>query len=606
VALEESGTAYYETADVSLLAKTPATIEDSLAKEDQDWPQMRNYLEQRLYGMRNWRTPWWMHWGELAANILPRRYLWLITPNNMTRGLPINQDVVDSTPAQALGVCAAGMMDGLSSPTKTWFEFESGLPGVELDTAGKRWVNTLQDRVYDVLAGSNFYDQMHQMYEDEIVFGTAPMIIYEHKDDVINCHNPCAGEYYAATGGDLKINTLYREFTLTTNQIVDMFGYKAIANTDVAALWNTKTQMETEQIVAHCIEPNFPAAQHGQNPRLGVVKGGWKYREYYWLRGKSTPQPLSVRGFSEKPFMCPRWNIRSNDPYGRSPGMDALPDVRQLHQMTRRLGEAIDKMVRPPMLADVSMKNQPASTLPGRVTYVPSLGKDTGMRPSYVVNPQVGEMMELIKQIQGRVEKWFYNDVFLMMAQMEGVQPRNELEINERKGEKLLRLGPVIERNLREMSNGLERVVSIMNRRQLIPPKPSSMRGIPIAIKFVSKLALIQKASKTASIERTLQFAGSMEAILPGTLDNIDHDKTIRKYGDDINFDPGLWNDQATMDMIRKTRSQAQQAMLASQQAQKVTPAIAQAAKNMSQVDVGGGQNAVQALLGSGGGAPGG
>jgi hypothetical protein len=226
------------------------------------------------------------------------------------------------------------------------------------------------------------------------------------------------------------------------------------------------------------------------------------------------------------------------------------------------------------------------------------------MRPSYVVNPQVAEMMELIKQIQGRVERWFYNDVFLMMAQMEGVQPRNELEINERKGEKLLRLGPVIERNLREMSNGLERVVSIMNRRQLIPPRPASMRNIPIAIKFVSKLALIQKASKTASIERTLQFAGSMEAILPGTLDNINHDKTIREYGDDVAFTPGLWNDQATMDMIRKTRSQAQQAALASQQAQKVTPAIAMAAKNMSQVDVGGGQNAVQALLGSGGGGP--
>src|SRR5581483_9376493 len=107
--------------------------------------------------------------------------------------------------------------------------------------------------------------------------------------------------------------------------------------------------------------------------------GGYTWREYYWLRGRTSPQPLSVRGFNEKPFMAPIWFSRSNDPYGRGcPGMDGLPDILQLHQMQRRLAEAIDKMVRPPMLADASMKNEPASIIAGRVTYVPSLAKDTG------------------------------------------------------------------------------------------------------------------------------------------------------------------------------------------------------------------------------------
>ena len=279
--------------------------------------------------------------------------------------------------------------------------------------------------------------------------------------------------------------------------------------------------------------------------------------------------------------------------------MDALPDVRQLHQMVRRHLEAIEKMVRPPMLADVTMKNQPSSVLPGRVTYVPNLDKNTGMRPTYTVTPQVQEMDASITKLQQRIERWFFNDVFQMISQMEGIQPRNELEINERKGEKLLRLGPVVERNLREISSALERVVSIMVRKGLVQPKPQSLRGVPIQVRFISKLALIQQAAETASMERVLAMAGQMEAAMPGTLDNINKDKYIRIYAAKLDAPPDMFNDQDTINQIRQSRDQAQQEALQAHQAKEVTPAITQATKNLSDTDVGGGQNAIQALLGT-------
>jgi hypothetical protein len=216
--------------------------------------------------------------------------------------------------------------------------------------------------------------------------------------------------------------------------------------------------------------------------------------------------------------------------------MDGLPDILQLHQMQRRLAETIDKMVRPPMLADASMKNEPASIIAGCVTYVPSLAKDTGMRPAYLVNPQVDHLMKLIEQIQNRIKIWFHNDTFQAISEMQGVQPRNELEINERLGEKLLKLGPVIERNVREDAIGMTRIVSIMARRGLVPPKPDSLRGLPVSIKFTSKLAQIQEALRTGSMERTISMAGRMEAVLPGTLDNFDGDKFIHDYGDALDF----------------------------------------------------------------------
>jgi hypothetical protein len=139
-----------------------------------------------------------------------------------------------------------------------------------------------------------------------------------------------------------------------------------------------------------------------------------------------------------------------------------------------------------------------------------------------------------------------------------------------------------------------------MTRRGLVPPKPASLRGIPIQIKFVSKLAQIQNAAATAGIERTLAFAGRMEAAMPGTLDNFNGDKVIRDYGDKLDFPADDWNDQDVMKTIRNNRSQAQQAAQAAQAATHVAPAMATAAQTLSQTDTGGGQNALQMLVGGG------
>lgn len=593
---------FYARADASMLARAPAIVPSLVWDSSRDWEDMRSYLESAVQSMRNWRTPWWMHWGLIAENLLPRRYHWLVTPNNMTRGLPINQNVVDSTPPQALNICSAGMMDGLSSPTKQWFRVKVPVPGFKPNTEQKRWINAFQQNIYDVLAGSNYYDAKHQFYEDEIAFGTAPMLIFENRETVIDCQVPCAGEYFLACEGSSRIGTFAREFTMTVRQLMSFFGPKALEGTNIGELWNTKGgNLDTEFIVGHLIEPNFAANMPGQAKNLGVIPGGYTWREYFWLRGQSTPRPLSARGFHEKPFMASLWNKRSNEPYARGcPGMDGLPDILQLHQMQRRLAEAIDKMVRPPMLADVAMKNEPASIISGRLTYVPNLGKDSGMRPAYLVDPKVDHLMKLIEQIQGRIQKWFHNDTFLMFEQMDGVQPRNDLEIQERRGEKLLKLGPVIERNLREDAIGLTRIVSIMNRRGLIPPKPASMKGLPIAIKFTSKLALIQQAVKTGAMERTISMASRMEGVKPGTLDNIDADAFIIDYGDALDFPADDWADDAVIKQTRAARQQAQQDALKAHAAQNVAPAVAGAAKDLSETDTGGGISALQLMTGGG------
>ena len=282
------------------------------------------------------------------------------------------------------------------------------------------------------MAGSNFYNAFAQECEDLVVFGTAPCIIYEDDKDVIRCYNPAVGEYYLASSSTMRVDGLYRQFVMTIAQIVDFFGLENCPD-DVQQLWNSKgSSIDVERIIAHSIEPNFDVKGCPKIP------GNFTWREVYWVYGSGSKIPLSKRGFVEQPFTAARWATQSNDAYGRSPGMDILPDNIQLQVMTVRLSEAIEKQVRPPLLADITLKNQPSSILPGQVTYVANLGAGGGIALYiYEVNPDVRGLSALIEQIQQRIKTGMFNDLFLMLEQAPANSKMTAYEVAQKVQEKL-------------------------------------------------------------------------------------------------------------------------------------------------------------------------
>jgi hypothetical protein len=195
-----------------------------------------------------------------------------------------------------------------------------------------------------------------------------------------------------------------------------------------------------------------------------------KFRELYWEMGASQALVLQQRYFHEFPAIAPRWDLVSNDAYGRSPAMDALGDIKQLQLEQKRKAQAIDKMVNPPMIADVALKNEPASLLPGGVTYVPSTAGAVGFKPVFEVMPPIAELKDDIAEVQGRIRSVFFNDLFLMISQLDTV--RTATEIDARREEKLIQLGPVLERFENEgLDPAIARTYAIMPRcRDYHPP----------------------------------------------------------------------------------------------------------------------------------------
>lgn len=530
-------------------------------------------FEARLSQLRTERHSWWLHWRELSEFILPRRYRWLVTPNDPRRGRGMNAHILDSTGSIAARDCAAGLKAGITNQTKKWFRLRAKGVESEGNTPVSLWLAEVERRMLRVFSESNFYNQMSTVFTDLTIFGSAAAIIYEDYDDVIRVHTPAVGEFFFANGPDGRVNTFYREFAFTIAACVEEFGIENCSQ-QIQSMYRTN-QLDREVIIAHAIEP---------------AKGRFPFREVYWERGQN--EFLRDRGFFEWPLIAARWDTTANDAYGRGPGMDALPDIKQLQHMQMRKAQGIDKQVNPPLKADVQLKNQPVSSLPGGITFVSSLDRG-GVAPIYEARFDLQYMLMDISSVQERIRSVFFNDLFLMISHLETV--RTATEIDARREEKLLMLGPVLERFETEaLDPAIDRVFNIMFRGGLLPePPPELADGANIEVQYRSMMAEAQNAADTMRIERVVGFTGNLAGANPTVLDNIDMDEAVRIYGAALSVDPRLMRQADLVDQIRQQREKAQQAQDIMQQ----TIGGARAAKLMSDTEVGGGRNALEAML---------
>jgi len=575
-------------------------VRDRSSNSDVDAAALK-YSQGRLLSLRNNRYSWWTHWRELADYFLPRRYRWIITPNMMSRGSPVNQHILDSTGVICARNLASGLVSGKSSPTRPWFKLRVGKIDSTLTSPVSLWLAECERILYLIFAESNFYNSIAQFYYDLVIFGTATQLIYEDFENVINCYNPCAGEYYIDIDGKYRPTIFYREFTMTIGAVVDEYGYDNCSESVRRACdLPDGSGLSREIIVAHSIEPN----DDGRAAKFGF-SDLFAFRELYWeWGGSASPQGGNVqpqsflrrKGYYERPNITGRWDLVSNDAYGRSPGMDGLPDQKQLQLESRRKAQAIDKMVNPPLVADVQLKNQPASLLPGGMTFVQgytSSGKP-GIASIYDTKFPVAEITEDLNEVRGRLSKTFFNDVLMTASQYETRSNVTAIEWDMRKSESLVALGPALERIDHEVLGPvLDRTFGIASRAGILPPAPEEIQGQAINVEYVSMLQQAQQAAASAGIERVLQLAGGLLAAKDDVMDNIDVDYALDKYSELLNNDPKMIRSPEATAEIRAER---QKQVQAAQQAEQMK-SLSEAGKNLGAIDLGGG-NAAQALAG--------
>lgn len=502
----------------------------------------------RWAALKNERSSWDTHWKEISDYLLPRSGRFFATPHN--NGGRRHNNILDSTGTRSLRILAAGMMAGMTSPARPWFRLTTSDPDLDESADVKAWLADVTRLMQMVFAKSNTYRALHSNYEELGAFGTASSIVLPDFRNVIHHYPQTVGEYCIATDYRGQVNTIYRDVQKTVAQMVAEFG-KDKCSQAVQNMYD-RGNLDAWVPVLHYVEPR----EDRDSSKKDAKNMAWK--SCYYEAGGDSQTMLRESGYKTFPGLCPRWAASGGDIYGNSPGMEALGDIKQLNHEQLRKAQGIDYKTKPPLQAPTSMKARDVDMLPGGVTYVDAASPTGGIRSAWEVNLDLSHLLEDIRDVRERIRASFYADLFLMLANSTGPQ-MTATEVAERHEEKLLMLGPVLERMHNEILDPLiEMTFSRMVEAQIVPPPPQALQGRELNVEFVSMLAQAQRAIATNGVDRYVMNLGAVASIKPEVLDKFDADRWADSYADMLGIDPELVVPGEQVAFIRQQRAEMQ------------------------------------------------
>lgn len=546
--------------------------------------------DKRLRQLKNDRSSWIGHWHELSNNFMPRRGRWMNeTSNEANRGEKRNHQIVDTEPRKAARTLQAGMMSGLTSPARPWFKLTTSDPELAQYGPVKDWLFEVEKRMRQTLEKSNLYNVLPNIYGEMGVFGQGPAAILSDPQRIVRFYPMTVGSYFLGQSDRLEVDTIYRELNMTVRQIVQRFGL----NNASKRVQGHYSRGEYEQWikVVHAVEPRTDRDTGKLDDKNMPYKSVW-----YEQGSDEKDGLLYVSGFHEFPAVAPRWETTAEDVYGSAcPGMDALGAAKALQFQQRRHAQVQDKIVNPPMGAPASLRNQKTSLLPGSVTYFDAHQGQQGFTPLYQVDSRaLQEFRQDHQENQRQISEMFYADLFLMIANSQD-HDKTATEVAELKHEKLLMLGPVLERLNDELLDPIiERTFSIMNRAGVLPPPPQEINEVDLHVEYISVLAQAQQMVGLDAVDRVVSFAGNLAGVKPEAMDKIDVDKAVDQYSDMLGVPPTIIRSDDAVQQIRQQRAQQEQEK---EQAANMAQ-MADTAEKLSKTDTGR-NSALDQLLGT-------
>lgn len=514
----------------------------------------RNKYLSRFTQLDSEFSSWRKRYMDISKNMLPMSGRFF-KDERANAGSKNFNDIYDSTGTQALFTLGAGLMAGMTSPARPWFRLSTPDPELMKSEAVKIWMDDVTRIMQSIFARSNTYRSLHQQYQELGLYGTAAAIQVDDYENVIHDHTLTAGEYRLATNYKGEVDTLYREYQKTVAEVVKEFGINRVSS----AVKNSfdRGALDAYVDLIHLVEPRSdrdPTKRDAAN---------MQWRSLTFEKAGDPDRYLRDSGFNEFRVLAPRWETWGDDVYGMSPSMIAYGDIRQLQHEQLRKANAIDYQVKPPIILPTSAQGN-TNFLPGGVSYM-DMSNPQAARSAWEVNLNLQYLLEDISDVRQRINSCLYVDLFKMLSNSDRTQ-MTATEVAERHEEKLLMLGPVLERQQNELLDPkIELTFSRMIRSAMLPPPPDELQGVKLQVEFVSVLAQAQRAIGTNSIDRFVLQLGTIAQFKPDVLDKFNSDEWVDAYSDMLGVDPNLIVADKDVAIVRQQRQQQQQAAQSAQ-----------------------------------------
>jgi len=514
--------------------------------QSQQFRDLARQLKDNLSRLQEKRSNWESHWQEVSDYMLPRK---AEITKQRARGDKRHVQIFDATAIHALELLAASLHGMLTSSANKWFSLRFKETELNDIDEAKEWLENSTSRMYDAIAKSNFQQEIFECYFDLIAFGTACLMIEEDQEDTLLFSARHIKEIYIQENKKGFVDTIYRKFKMPVQAVIDKFGADNVSKDTLTAF--KKSPFE-ETTLVHVARPrsNFdPQKKDKQNMPVQSI-----YFEF------ESGHIISIGGFNEMPYVIPRYLKASTETYGRSPGMNALPDVKVLNKMVENGLKAAAKQIDPPLLVPDDGMLAPIRMSPGSINFFRS-GSRERIEPLQI-NANTNVSLNNENQRRDAIAKMFHVDQLLI------TENRNmtATEVLQRNEEKMRILGPVLGRLQSELLSPLIiRVFNMMLRQGLFQQAPDILSQQELNIEYVSPMALAQRGQELQSLMRGLEIFGSLSQTLP-VMDYVDDNGMVKQIIEILGLPAKVIKSDQEVEQLRAERAQAEQAAMEQQQ----------------------------------------
>lgn len=564
----------------TILTSTSGTVPADVTVRKDVIPEKRKIL-QRIRQLEEDRRTWEKKWKTIRDYQLPFVGSFDDTADITNPGRRRDLHIAQGVAWASAQIFAAGIMSGLTPPSRQWFKFQFNNAELNSDVAAGRVLDERQEIMQNILSQSNFYNAIHSSYF-ELPFGQAPLAVFPDTERGVRFQAQSVGTYYIDVDGSGRVNTFARKYPMKLAQIIDAFGLDALPYQERQRIKAGDVPDNKVRYVYWLVCPNRNAVP-GKPGNLNMP-----FVSLYWMAGSNEEEWLYVGGCEEFPVPTGRYMTNANNAYGYGPGWYAMGDAKMLQVMKKDYLTAVELAVKPPLTATADVLAEGVNLIPGGVTKM--AGPQSKVEPLFNVALDMQHLSEEIIRTEDAIKRSYSADLFLMLDSITTGQ-MTAREIVERQQEKLQQLGPVVERLQEEyLTPILERTYNILDRGGIFPPIPDDVAEVlaneDVKIEYVSPLAQAQKMTGLVNIEQSIGFVMQMAQVWPEAIKAVDPLGTVRKYMDLLGAPAKMQHtEEEVQQMIRqeqKAMQQAQQEQQAMQMAQAL-PGITQAAKNATE-----------------------
>lgn len=529
-------------------------------------------LYQRFKTLRGERHLWESHWQELYDYILPRKNE--ILTENKIKGRKKGQFLFNNTGMNACELLAGSLHSMLTNSATVWFELSTGRDEIDDLDDVREYLQNLTREMHMLLNNTNFQTEVHEHYLDLCCAGTAAMYMEDTMDsEVVHFHSIYLPEIYVAENNRGDIEEAHRKFEWDAKQIIQEF-YPELAE---------KSEEEIAKVLTRDIAKSF---KNGDRRKYEILHSVYRssYRDevnqpftsQYMLAQENSLKELRSGGFRTFPYLVTRWTKVSGETYGRSPGMNALPEIKTVNAMTKAIIKGAQKTVDPPVQVPDDGFIKPKSTAPGAILYYRA-GSQDRIQPVFN-DTRLDIGVEIMRDRENRIRESFFVD----QLQLNIGPQMTATEVERRVEERNRFLGPVVGRQHHEFLRRLiERLFDIMIRRDLLPPAPEILAGTDLSVRYSSSIARAQRVFEGENLLRAFEASSPFIAQDPTGLDMIDVDKVVKEQWRIFGAPQKVLRSSDEVEMIREARAEAQaqaleqqQGMQESEQIKNIAPAM--------------------------------